>query len=144
MYSYTIVLFHVYTAVSKNFIYDYRPSQMNLYCPLSLLQSISSYFLAMYMYFYIAFPYKQSAQWSGWQTTFLLEKILGNTGEQNVATHCNSRNFKHKMRTAVVAILSIMYLSSPIITAQVWILVILFLHYQLTRAALNVSQPMTP
>lgn len=73
----------------------------------------------MQMYFYIAFPYKQSAQWSGWETIFLLDKILGNTGEQNVVTHCNSRNFNHIMRTAVVAILSIMYLSSPIITAQV-------------------------
>ena len=73
----------------------------------------------MHMYFYIAFPYKQSAQWSGWQTTFLLDKILGNTGEQNVAIQCNSRNLNHIMRTAVVAILSIMYLSSPIITAQV-------------------------
>ena len=73
----------------------------------------------MYMYFYIVLPYKQSAGLSGWQTTFLFDKILGNTGEQNVATHCNSRNFKHIMRTAVVSILSIMYLSSPIITAQV-------------------------
>ena len=73
----------------------------------------------MYMYFYIILPYKQSAGLSGWQTTFILDKILGNTGEKNVATHCNSRNFKHIMRTAVVAILSMMYLSSPIITAQV-------------------------
>ena len=73
----------------------------------------------MQMYFYIAFPYKQSAQWSGWQRTFLFDKILGNTGEKNVATHCNSRNFNHIMRNVVVAILSIMYISSPIITAQV-------------------------
>ena len=67
MYSYTIVLFHVYTAVSKNFIYDYRPSQMNLYCPLSLLQSISSYFLG---YVHVFLHYTSM---SGWQTTFLLD-----------------------------------------------------------------------